>query len=97
GSEDNLYHVVARATDAQSTALPNSGRIRVHTSCLSYWNLGEWDATLEQLKVVANYGQQATQMTLDLINNNMNNNNPTLHAQQRRIIDLFMVLYGSSR
>jgi hypothetical protein len=45
----------------------------------------------------ANYGQQATQMTLDLINNNMNNNNPTLHTQQRRMIDLFMVLYGSFR
>ncbi|KAJ5277500.1 transcriptional regulator family: Fungal Specific TF [Penicillium chrysogenum] len=53
---------------------------------------------MEQLKVVANYGQQATQMTLDLINNNINNNNnPTLHAQQRRMIDLFMVLYGSFR
>jgi hypothetical protein len=52
GSENNLHHVVARATDAQFTALPNSGRIRVHTSCLSYWNLGEWDATMEQLKVV---------------------------------------------
>lgn len=43
----------------------------------------------------ANYGAQATQMTLDMINNNMNNNNPTLHPQQRRMIDLFMVLYGT--
>jgi hypothetical protein len=36
-------------------------------------------------------------MTLDMINDNMNNNNPALHPQQRRMIDLFMVLYGSFR
>ncbi|KAJ6107789.1 transcriptional regulator family: Fungal Specific TF [Penicillium sp. IBT 18751x] len=36
-------------------------------------------------------------MTLDIINDNINNNNPTLHPQQRRIIDLFIVLYGSFR
>lgn len=45
----------------------------------------------------ANYGKEATQMTLDMINHNMNNDNPTLHPQQRRMIDLFMVLYGYFR
>lgn len=45
----------------------------------------------------ANYGKVATQMTLDMINDNMKNDNPTLHPQQRRMIDLFMVLYGSFR
>jgi hypothetical protein len=45
----------------------------------------------------ANYGKEATQMTLDMINDNMKNNNPALHPQQRRIIDLFIVLYGSFR
>ncbi|CAI7614247.1 unnamed protein product [Penicillium viridicatum] len=95
GSEDDLHHVFTRATDAEFTALPNSGRIRVHTSCLNHWSLGDWDAIINQLKAVANYGALATQMTLDMINNNMNNNNPTLHPQQRRMIDLFMVLYGT--
>lgn len=51
GSEDNL-HVVARATDAQFTALPNFGRIRVHTSCLKHFDLNQWDSTINQLKGV---------------------------------------------
>ncbi|CAI7583101.1 unnamed protein product [Penicillium discolor] len=73
GSEDNLHHVVARATHAEFTALPNSPRIRVHKSCMNRWSFDYWDATIEELKIVANYGAQATQMTLDMINNNMNN------------------------
>lgn len=52
GSEDNLHHVVARATDAEFTALPNSPRIRVHKSCMNHWSFGDWDATIEQLKIV---------------------------------------------
>lgn len=52
GSEDDLHHVFTRATDAEFTALPNSGRIRVHTSCLNHWSLGYWDAIINQLKAV---------------------------------------------
>ncbi|OQE66438.1 hypothetical protein PENNAL_c0187G01769 [Penicillium nalgiovense] len=97
GVEENLHPVVARASEAQFTALPSSGRIRVHTSCLRHFDLNQWDSTINQLKGVANYGKVATQMTLDMINDNMKNDNPTLHPQQRRMIDLFMVLYGSFR
>ncbi|KAJ5984611.1 transcriptional regulator family: Fungal Specific TF [Penicillium waksmanii] len=44
----------------------------------------------------ANYGSDATQMTLAMINN-VNNDDLTLLPQQRGMIDLFMVLYGSFR
>lgn len=43
----------------------------------------------------ANYGKEATELVVQILNNNLNNDNPTLDAQQRRMLDLFMVLYGS--
>lgn len=52
GVEENFHHVVARASEAQFTALPSSGRIRVHTSCLKHYELKGWDATINQLKSV---------------------------------------------
>lgn len=54
--EGDSHSVVARASDSEFTALPNSPRIRVHSSCLSRWDLNQWDATINQLKaVVSNF------------------------------------------
>ncbi|OQD76372.1 hypothetical protein PENDEC_c004G05500 [Penicillium decumbens] len=95
GEDNHSNNLVERASASEFTALSRNTKMLVHDSCTKRMNLQAWQTVLDALTVVAQHGQQTASVTYQIIDHYISTDNPTLNDDNRRMMDLFMTLYGS--